>query len=255
MLSIEQFREITKKELSNIKFKEKSFEELKDTLNDNSLITADSHCNPKTPNLSDFKSNSETGYQRAIFNTKFSHLTFSSGKDKNINWLDLELPVELRNQSRKKCIDLIGKIDDKPIICELKYKPKDSKSNSDRPEYGIFELIIYYYLILCNNEKLNNNKVHHNSKEISDFNWNNIINEKPLLILAANKKYWENWFDKKTYQPCDTRDEILNLVHNLNKKLEINLCLFETNNIDLESDDTKYKGIDVSKEWKQITKI
>ena len=246
MLSIEQFREITINELSNLKFnKNKKFKSLICILNNIEFITKNCKTNPGEAKLTGYSSTKETHYQRELFKSKSCNLYFSDGQVSEINWLDLELPVELRNKSRKKCIDLIGEIKDTPILCELKFKSVKSNSSGDRPEYGIFELIIYYYFVLNNYTKLNEQNVHH--KGCKEFNWGSIISKKPLLLLTANKNYWSFWFKKNTYGKQKTRNVILEIIDKLNKELNINLCLFETDNIF----EKQYN----LKKWKQITKI
>jgi len=61
----------------------------------------------------------------------------------------------------------------------------------------------------------------------NDFKWEDIVKDNsPILILAANKKYWEYWLKKLG------ANRLLKLLLDLNKRLGTNLHLFETSDED-----------------------
>lgn len=225
----EDFKEKIIKKIKELKFNGEEFNTLSKCLEEDKSHTPH-QTNPKNPNLDRIKSTSETAFQRAIFNGEWAILKFND-REAKVHWLDLELPVTFSKKARRKCIDLIGKINGKPFICELKFK---GKSEGDRPEYGIFELLIYYYYILYNNggKALDDQNVFHFKNK---FEWANVIDEKPMLILAANKCYWSDWFrrNKGRY-----KENLFDLIETLNKELEVRIFLFQTEDIDF----VKQKG-------------
>lgn len=248
----EQFEEQLKGELEDLldyKFNNNRFNELKESIQSSEYKDGNNPTFPGKPNLDKIASVTETAFQRAIFNGKFSNLNDST---KKIEWIDLELPVTLSSKSRRKCIDLIGLYEGNPILCELKYK---NKSDGDRPEYAIFELLSYFNFVKWNFEKLDKHSVHH--KECRDFRWEEIANHpKPTLIVAANKRYWKDWFNKNTHKGS-YKDNLLGRIDALDENLKINICLFRANDEDFltqkeKGDSGKYEPIVTSKIWHQI---
>jgi hypothetical protein len=134
----------------------------------------------------------EKAYQRAVFLSEKTQLQ-SLGE---IVWNDLELPVVFNSSSRRKCIDLIGTIDnDASVLCELKFASQ--KSNSNSPLYAVIELLTYYYLIQENYEELDSGHVFHKNKIVKDFRWKD-FNHNSIFIVGANEKYWNYW--QKRYE-------------------------------------------------------
>jgi len=174
---------------------------------------------PKKVNLIRIKSVGETAFQRAIFNSGKSILKNGG----NIKWIDLELPGIIVQSGKRRAgrrIDLIGLLDTLPVICELKYAK--SKSN-EPPLYAIFELLTYYCSIWYNHAKLDEKNVHHNQDNIySEFKWKDIIQSKPKLLVCANDHYWEYWKNR----------EIIEEVRKLNEKLNVEILLLKTIEID-----------------------
>lgn len=128
----------------------------------------------------------ETAYQRAIFLSEKTHL-ISVGE---IVWNDLELPVVFNESSKRRCVDLVGTLNNKTsVLCELKFNSTQS------PIYAAIELLIYYYLIKDNCEELDEKKVFH--KNGKPFQWK-AFNDNPILIVGANKTYWNDW--QKSYE-------------------------------------------------------
>lgn len=143
------------------------------------------HTKPKEFSKKEISTTGETAYQRAIFLSEKTKLNTIG----EVVWNDLELPVVFNESPRRRCIDLVGTLNDKTsVLCELKFASK--KSNSNSPIYAAIELLIYYYLILDNYEELDKKKVFH--KNGKPFKWSN-FNHNPILIVGANDKYWTYW--------------------------------------------------------------
>lgn len=245
----EDFKEKIINKIKELKFPGEKFNTLIERLEADKLHNPH-QTNPKKPNLDKIKSTTETAFQRAIFNGESAILQFKDRKAE-VHWLDLELPVTFSGTARRKCIDLIGKINEKPFICELKFK---GKSTGDSPEYGLFELLIYYYHILCNNsgKVLDEQKVFHCLLK-DEFKWANIIDEKPMLILAANKSYWSHWLSKNR---GGHKKDLFGLIETLNKELNVCLSLFQTEDIDFagqKGTEKFYKPIMNIKTWEQVS--
>jgi len=183
----------------------------------------DYRTNPKEPNLKIVRSTGETAFQRKLFLKSKVTLKFSSVAPKIVEWQDLELPVILSKAARRRCIDLIGKTGKKLVICELKFKKNtDSTYGSDRPRYAVLETLLYYYQILCNHVYLDKRNVHHKSVT-SKFEWGSVLKSSPLLIMAANREYWEYWRKNK-----NCMSQLMRLLNHVHKKLEISVFLFKT---------------------------
>ncbi len=193
---------------------------LSEVLEDKTNCTENHPSSPGKPNLNDIKSTGEKAHQRAIFNGKYSLLDYrrESGKSK-VTWLDLELPVTLNKNPRRRSIDMIGSMEGIPVLCELKYF---ENTPSDHPIYAIVELLVYRYLIQCNYKKLDEHEVHHHLV-LNDFKWGVIVkNRFPQLLVVANKKYWNYWFDKIS------KTELVKKTFELGSTLDTNIHLFET---------------------------
>lgn len=134
----------------------------------------------------------EAAYQRAILLSKKAQL-HSLGE---IVWNDLELPVVFNESSRRRCVDLVGTLNNKTsVLCELKFAPRGNGSNS--PIYAAIQLLIYYHLIEDNYEKLDNDEVFHKNEHVNRFKWSD-FNRNSILIVGANKSYWTFW--RKQYE-------------------------------------------------------
>lgn len=217
-----RLKEFIKNKIDTCKYKNKKFQKLKELSEE---VNQNPHeTRPNTPNLCEVKNVSETAFQRAIFNEKTSSLIFTDGNEKEVKWLDLELPVTFKPKTpRRRCVDLIGKLDDKPFICELKYMKESKGAKGDPPEYGLFELLIYFYFVSLNSKSLDENNVRH--KDMPQFEWSK-LSENKFMILAANKRYWDYWEDKTN---------IFSLIKEAQEELEIEIYLFKTENVDFES--------------------
>lgn len=231
--------------IEGCKYKNKKFKELLSKLK----INSDEHqTQPGDINTDKVKSVNETAFQRAIFNAETSIIKSTNGNTKEAHWLDLELPVTFKPKTpRRKCVDLIGKLDNKPFICELKFM-KESKG--DPPEYGFFELLTYFYLLSHKVKELDEGNVYHtNIKNRDKFKWANISKNK-FMILAANEAYWKCW--------GRNMQDILNLIKDAKNELKIEICLFKTINVNFEkqkgnNDFYKPEMVPINKIWREVT--
>lgn len=246
MILPETIKEVLIRELNHPHIKGKKFKDLLSLILDDQNLRSSYPTQPGKPNLDRIRSTTETAFQRAIFNGAYSILQFHD-HEKTIHWVDLELPVTLSANPRRKCVDLIGQIDHQPTLCELKFM---DRSASDEPKYAAFELATYYYFVLCNYDKLDAGKVHHDLDRQNVFAWQEVVREEPLLLVAANEKYWADWLGRKGY-----RDDLSKLVKRLNAELQTSLCLFQLEDIDFKrqkgNKDT-YKPVVSSRYWKQL---
>lgn len=132
------------------------------------------------------KDTNEKALQRALLMQGTSLL---DGKE--VKWLDIELPIEFSENSRRKSVDIIGRDEDgRYLLCELKF----SNNKTDSPCNAEKELIGYYDLINQNSTELDNNDIHHKKQKI--FSWAELINSNPRLCIMADASYWVHWENK-----------------------------------------------------------
>ncbi|HUU89284.1 MAG TPA: hypothetical protein VMX17_16240 [Candidatus Glassbacteria bacterium] len=211
--------------------------------------------NPTNINLDNVKAVDETAFQRAILNKGETSLKSQSGKKYKVNWFDGELPVIFGKLARRKCVDLIGKTDSRMIICELKFMKKTAKSSSYSPMYALLQLLIYYYFIKTNCKELDKQEIHHKNTK-GKFKWENFISQTPLLIVVANKKYWDYWIEGKRREK--DKQNCFDLIKHLKSELKLtnNLLLFKTPDEDFHCHKGKYKPqlkSGMSKQWVEIS--
>lgn len=197
---------------------------LMEVLNNDENSKGDYPTTPGKPNLHKIKSTGETAYQRAIFNSKHTLLNSS---ESIVQWLDLELPVTLNKNPRRPCVDLIGRMNNQIVLCELKFCRNCKNYASNHPIYGVIELLVYYYFIQRNHSKLDDYEVFHSCNGRESFKWREFLDgPSTLCIVAANIDYWESWFNK-----IDKSDFIQD-VSNLADRLNIKVSLFKAPNED-----------------------
>lgn len=126
----------------------------------------------------------ETAFQRAILRNGKTIL----GKKTEIEWLDIELPVDKERGSRGHCVDLIGKKGNRYVICELKFG-KDS--STDNPEIAAKQVRSYYEEIQRNWRYLEKQDLHHEDGKM--FKWEDLASNQTILCVAANSAYWAYW--------------------------------------------------------------
>lgn len=254
MSNSRKLRNIIRKEIKS-EITQKSKENLLNILKEE-IIRSDNATRPGDPKFL-IGHVGEPAFQRAIFLGCTSELKYKS-KTSFVKWIDLELPVILSDKPKRPCIDLIGKSDNKMVLCELKFM---SKSKSVGPKYAVLELLVYYYIILRNFRKLDIRKVHHKISA-DQFAWEDFKSKTPLLVVAANEKYWDYWLGGK--KPKIYKKEFFNWMEDLISKLDLkdNLFLFKTADEDFEkqkehsSHKEKYKPklkSKKSKEWIEIS--
>jgi len=248
-MTLQKSKEDFKKKL--IKFieyqKDNKLDTLKSILEDNENCTGDYPTKPKNVSIDNISAKGERAFQRAILNGEYSLLNYQEKTDiKKVVWLDLELPVTFNKNSRRRSIDLIGSLNDIPVLCELKYY---ENSQTDSPIYAILELLMYHYLIQCNYKKLDKYNVHH-AFPMKKFKWYTIVeNENSQLLIVANKKYWDFWFKKIS------KEELLKNTFSLGRVLNANIHLFETQDedyIEQKGKQTTYKPTVSSNNWTEI---
>lgn len=185
---------------------------------------------PGKVSLNNIKSTGETAYQRAIFLSKKTTLN-SMG---DVIWNDLELPVVFSSSSRRRCVDLIGTLNNNniPVLCELKFTSSD-KYRSNSPIYAIVELLIYYYLIKDNCEVLDKEEVFHKEIHVKPFEWSN-FNANSIFIIGANKKYWDYW--------CKRYKGQKNKIDSWLNSLPLKVRLFSSDDFDFKAQKGKKEG-------------
>lgn len=131
------------------------------------------------------KDTNEKALQRALL------LQGSSLLDgKEVKWLDIELPVEFSENSRRRSVDIIGvDVDGQFCLCELKFS-----GSSDTPRDAESQLLEYFDLIKDNAQKLEDNDIHHKKQEF--FSWIQLALSTPKLCIMADATYWRKWENK-----------------------------------------------------------
>ena len=143
------------------------------------------------------KDTNEKALQRALLMQGTSLL---DGKE--VKWLDIELPIEFTDNSRRKCVDLIGKDNDGQLyLCELKFS-----GNSDTPRDAESQLLEYFELIKYNAQKLEDNNIHHKKQE--SFSWMELALSSIKLCIMADATYWCKWENKVEKVKLKHPDEV-----------------------------------------------
>ena len=185
------------------------------------------------------RSTKETAFQRAILQNGMTRL----GKKTEIEWLDIELPVdrddERYGKKRGHCVDLIGKMGENYVICELKFG-EDSK---DSPKDAVEQVLGYYEKIQRNWENLDKQGLHH--PDCKMFKWEDLASEKTVLCVAANAAYWAYWFGHRNVDLSDFK--------NLKKRVrfysvDIPSDLFKKQ----KGDQVKYTPIIETNKWSKL---
>jgi hypothetical protein len=220
---------------------------LKKILEDDENRTGDYPSSPGKANLNKIKSTGEKAFQRAIFNRKETILNYKElNRSDIINWFDLELPITFNQNSRRRCLDLIGFLDNIPVICELKYY---EIAPSNNPIYAVVELLVYYYFICCNYKKLDKYNIHHRIVG-NDFKWKTIAEKpQPKLLVAANIAYWNYWFKRID------KNILIKKVAELSKEMNLKIYLFEAVNEDFilqKNSQPTFNPAITSNVWREI---
>lgn len=219
--------------------KTKSFLKLKEIFEKEYNESSNHKTTPGKFNFKGIKKVGEIAYQRAIFNTTKSDFE-NLGV---VTWNDLELPVNFSEKPRRRCVDLIGTINEELVFVELKFASDTYKSNS--PIYSIMELLMYYYLTKKNFKELDKQKVYH--KNANEFEWNK-INNNPVFIVGANETYWTYWKNRYERDKHDIQSFI--------EKIPISIRFFSSEDYDFNSqkgnNEFYQSKIDEEIQWEEI---
>lgn len=178
------------------------------------------HSNPGNF-TTEIKDTGEKAHQRAIL---FQKKTELSDTKSIIEWYDIELPVEFNSNARRQAIDLIGGNINQFSICELKFNNK-----KDTPLDAVKEILRYYRLILKNSKTLDDKNIHHRNQICNqNWKWSDIFTKENLIIVAANKKYWDYWRIRKKF---DFKLQ-LSTIKNWSLKLGVEIRLYQTSDED-----------------------
>ena len=164
------------------------------------------------------KDTSEKALQRAILFEEKSKLDNYPGIE--VTWYDIELPVVLNTNPRRKCIDLIGHDSNRFVLCELKFNNK-----IDSPISATRELLEYYRLIIKNAVKLDEYSIHHKNDICKKYSWewSSIVKTTPLLVIGANNKYWEIWRKKDNF-----KNDLMQ-IQLWSKEIDVEIVLYNIN--------------------------
>jgi hypothetical protein len=180
----------------------------------------------------EIKDTGEKAFQRAILDSKSTKLE----PDIKVDWFDLELPVILNQNSRRQCIDLIGHDSNRFVLCELKFNNK-----KDSPNAATRELLEYYRLILKNAAYLDSYSIHHTNNVCNrNWQWVSIKKDNPILVVAANEKYWNYWGKTKKVDFY----EQLKQIKAWSEELKVDIFLYKTQDVDFKKqkvDDQPYR--------------
>lgn len=128
----------------------------------------------------------ERALQRAIILSSVSNL---NGME--VEWLDIEIPVDYSGKPRGKSIDLIGKdADGKYVLCEVKFRKKSS--DNDNPEEAAKQLKRYHELI-----KENYDKIHGHKENGKAVDWEEVASDRTRLVVAYSIAVDEFEFEKQ----------------------------------------------------------
>lgn len=151
--------------------------------------------------LKPISATTETALQRAIFRNGKTIL----GLKTEIEWLDIELPVDSVRGGRGHCVDLIGKMEENYVICELKF---GKWGGTDSPQYAADEVRRYYEAVKDNWRELDkDNSLHH--KDGKPFKWEDLAKPSTELIVAANSSYWAYWYGHRKVEDVKIQSNVI----------------------------------------------
>ena len=207
--------------LKDSDYKSKTFDKLKLIIIeavDNNANGHDTAPGNYSPDVSK-KNKGETAFQRALYSKGSGVIS-----EKKVIWCDIELPVTFSNAGRRRCVDLIGRLEGcGDFLCELKYANPDCESlpSSNAPDYAILEALLYYALVKKNQKELHNcnvRRVNHNA----DFNWADVAKSQVIMVLA-NDSFW-----RKAQRNLAASNRICALLNSIHNALKIRVLLCKT---------------------------
>ena len=144
------------------------------------------HSKPKKVGKPSDSNNGETQWQRELYYSEPL-------------WYDIELPIGQKQSPKSRWIstrvDMIGELDGRPIICELKKCNK-----KEDPLDALIQLLAYYSMIKQNAQDLDIWNIHHTNARNREFRWVDIANNPILMLLADEEGYWSYW-EKSITEP------------------------------------------------------
>lgn len=147
------------------------------------------HSKPKKVGKPSDSNSGETQWQRELYYSEPSEPL----------WYDIELPIGQKQSPKSRWIstrvDMIGELDGRPIICELKKCNK-----KEDPLDALIQLLAYYSIIKHNAKCLDGWNIHHTNANNGKFRWVDIANNPILMLLADEEGYWSYW-EKSITEP------------------------------------------------------
>lgn len=144
---------------------------------------------PKEVGKPSASNSGETKWQRELYDREPTRVL----------WYDIELPIGQKQSPKSRWIstrvDMIGELDGRPIICELKKCNK-----KEDPLDALIQLLAYYSMIKQNAKLLDSGNIHHTNARNGKFRWVDIANNPILMLLADEKGYWSYW-EKSITEP------------------------------------------------------
>jgi hypothetical protein len=135
----------------------------------------------------------ETAFQRALYKANKAILC-SGVTEEEITWVGIELPIVLSGQSRRPCVDLIGRCNKfGSFLCELKYVAFETYGAGNLPDYAIFQAALYQSIVKSEHNKLDNKGVYRNSDK---FKWKDLSDSKTIMILG-NQNAWNRSYKRE----------------------------------------------------------
>jgi hypothetical protein len=147
------------------------------------------HSKPKEVGKASASNNGETKWQRELYESEPT----------SVLWYDIELPIGQKQSPESRWIntrvDMIGELDGRPIICELK-----KCNTTEDPLDALIQLLAYYSMIKQNARDLDIRNIHHTNARNGKFRWVDIANNPILMLLADEEGYWSYW-EKSIKEP------------------------------------------------------
>ena len=167
------------------------------------------------------KNTSETAYQRALYD--LGGVTVAGWtKRRDVTWLDMELPVTaISGKARCRSVDLVGKLDGRPILWELKFGRKSCAVH--RVDYAIFEALLYLAIVKKNAPELNAAHIFHPGE--TPFDWAEVAYSDRVAVLA-NKTFFYAAVTQDEYYVPRLRDRI-------RERCGVDVLLFQTEDYEL----------------------
>jgi hypothetical protein len=212
------------KKLENSDYESKKFDKLKAIVSEAGKNARSHKTKPgkHSPDVSVY-TKGETAFQRALYNHSVGFIQL--GK---LLWCDIELPVAFSQKSRRRCVDLVGHLENHGhFLCELKYAKSEKSASSKDPDYAVLEALLYYGLVEKNQKELDNYKVWRDERN-AQFYWADVAKSRTIMVLA-NDSFW----GKAQRNPAAS-ERICELVNSIQSELKIGVLLCKTPDFDFK---------------------